>query len=152
MQKATQKITEQDFNRLFIDVIDETFSSLGESAKTAIYYHLEQKFRIKKDEMPVHVDNFAQALDRLFGIGSKPLELMFMQRLNEKVKHECVPIKSGDFTFEKYVDMVKQIVVSKDKTEETATPLGYAERNNRQEKEENFIRLSKPNRRPRNGC
>ena len=121
MQKATRKITEQDFNRLFIDVIDETFSSLGESAKTAIYYHLEQKFNIKKDEIPRSVENFAQAMDMLFGIGSKPLELMFMQRLNEKVKAECGPIKPDDFTFEKYVDLVKQKVVSNDKIEETAT-------------------------------
>ena len=123
MQKATLKITEQDFNRLFIDAIDETFSSLGESAKTAIYYHLEQKFNIKKDEIPRSVENFAQAMDKLFGIGSKPLELMFMQRLNEKVKAEYGPIKPDDFTFEKYVDLVKQKVVSNDKIEETATRL-----------------------------
>ena len=141
MQKATQKITEQNFNRLFIEVIDETFSSLGESAKTAIYFHLERKFKIKKDEIPNTVANFAQAMDILFGISSKPLELMFMQRLNEKVKAEYGSVKPDDFTFEKYVDMVKQKVVSTDKAEGTATSFGDVGWKNRQEREDDFIAL-----------
>ena len=120
MQKATQKITEQDFNRLFIDVIGETFSSLGESAKTAIYYHLGQKFRIKKDEMSVRVDTFAQALDRLFGIGNRPLEVILMRKLHTKVKTASKPIILMDVTLPKYANAFNQNLGSKDSHNITA--------------------------------
>ena len=43
MQQTTQTMTEKEFNQLFLAVIDETLSVLGETAKAAVYYHIEEK-------------------------------------------------------------------------------------------------------------
>ncbi len=141
MQKPFQKITECDFNELFLAAIDETLSSLGESAKTAIYFHLEQKFNVKKHEIPRSVDNFVKALGILFGIGSKSLELMFMKKFHEKVGVDCGQIKPEDFSFSNYVNMVKQKVVSKDKTGETVNSVTKSAQGNYLGKESNFTAL-----------
>ncbi|MCW4010432.1 MAG: PAS domain S-box protein [Candidatus Bathyarchaeota archaeon] len=112
MPAKPQKMTEQEFNRLFLEAIDETLSALGESAKTAIYFHLEQKFKIERDTIPRRVDKFTKALAKLFGVGSKPMEIMFMRRIHEKIKIDCgLPMKPEEFTLSAYVCMLKQEVV-----------------------------------------
>ena len=108
-------MTEDEFNQLFIEVIDESLSTLGEAAKAAVYYHVEQKFGLTKEEIPRNVENFTEALEKIFGIGSKPIEVLFMQRLYLKVKSDCGPISYEEFTFPKYVDMIREKIVSKDK-------------------------------------
>ena len=103
MQEATGDIAEQDFNAIFLDVIDETFSSLSENVKTAIYFHLEHTFHLKKQEIPHSIDDFAKALSGIFGSGSKPLEAMLMKKLHEKVNGTCRIAEIDDCTFPKYV-------------------------------------------------
>jgi PAS domain S-box-containing protein len=79
-------VDDRQFNELLLAAIDDTFSSVGASAKTAIYFHIEKKFNIKKEDIPSSMAQFSQALDQLFGIGSKPLQKIFKQQLKLKVK------------------------------------------------------------------
>ena len=37
------------FNLIMLEAVDEALSFLGESAKRAIYYHLEEKFKIRRE-------------------------------------------------------------------------------------------------------
>ena len=41
------KSQELRFNRLLLEAVDEALASLGESSKQSIYFHLEQRFRVK---------------------------------------------------------------------------------------------------------
>lgn len=142
MQNKTQKITEDEFNQLFLSVIDETLSALGESAKTAIYFHIEQKFSIKRQDIPLRINDFDHAITTLFGVGSKPLELMLMQRLHARVKGECEPIDAEDFTFSNYIKMVKQNVITTGKIACTPNLNKESEQNGSSTgKESNFIDL-----------
>jgi hypothetical protein len=45
MENKTLRITEEDFNELFLASVDEALSALGESAKKAIYFHIEKTFK-----------------------------------------------------------------------------------------------------------
>ncbi len=74
----------EEFERLLIDAIDESLSSLGQSAKQAIYYHLDKSFKIKKAEIPLKIEEFTIALEEIFGDGAKLLEIQMMKRLHEK--------------------------------------------------------------------
>ena len=56
-----------EFEKLLIEAIDESFSSLGESPKQAILFHLENTFKIKKQEIPNKIDSFDHAIKKLFG-------------------------------------------------------------------------------------
>jgi hypothetical protein len=101
-----------NFNGLLLEAIDETLSCLGESSKTAIYRHLENVFKIKKEEIPNMIDDFSRALESLFGLGAKVLETMFMKSLCVKMRvaGEGVPCEwvVPEMTFREYVDLMKQ--------------------------------------------
>jgi hypothetical protein len=74
---------------LLLEAIDEALSSLGETPKKAIYYQLETAFNIKTKEIPNKIDDFSRALERLFGVGAKHLEIVFMKNLYAKVRGAC---------------------------------------------------------------
>ncbi len=140
MQKP-QKFTEQEFNELFLASIDEALSSLGTGAKTAIYFHLEQKFNIKKQEIPSRIDSFTEALEKIFGLGSKNLQVMFMEKLHVKLKGKCKSIKLQEFTFPKYVEAIKQTLVMNEEEENGTGQAAGSEDNNQAGTENNFIAL-----------
>jgi hypothetical protein len=70
---------------LLLKAIDEALSSLGETPKKAIYYQLETAFNIKKKEIPNKIDGFSRALEQIFGLGTRHLEVLFMKNLHAKV-------------------------------------------------------------------
>jgi hypothetical protein len=94
-----------------LEAIDEAFSSLGESSKTAIYFHLENSMGIKKQEIPFRIDDFQNALEKIFGLGARLLEILFVKNLHEKIKTTykwdmprwVVP----ELTFQEYLHLVK---------------------------------------------
>lgn len=97
---------------MLLEAIDDALSCLGESQKTAIYYHLEKTFNIKRLEIPDRVDDFSSALERLFGLGAKHFEILFMKSLYVKVKDardwvSCEWVLP-EVTFRAYVDIMRQ--------------------------------------------
>jgi hypothetical protein len=121
--KAIQKQDELSFiveltlddNRPFYDTlleaIDKSFLSLGEQVKTSIYLYLENSMGIKKSEIPFRIDDFQNALEKLFGIGTRHLEILVIKNLHEKIKIKykrdmprwVVP----DLTFQEYIRLAK---------------------------------------------
>jgi len=101
-----------NFNRLLLEAIDETLSCLGKSSKAATYHQLETAFKIKKEEIPDRIDDFSRALESLFGLGAKLLEIMFMKNLHAKVKVSGESVSCEwvvpEMTFEEYVGLMKQ--------------------------------------------
>lgn len=117
-----RKIHSKTFEEVLQDSIDEALSSLGEAVKTSIYFHLEHKFLIKRQDIPLRIEDFSDALERIFGLGAKHLELLIMKNLNEKVN--CLYRWEGpkwlvpDLTFKKYVELTR---ISYDAKEEIGT-------------------------------
>jgi hypothetical protein len=101
----------RSFCDTLLEAIDEAFSSLGESSKTAIYIHLENSMGIKKQEIPFRIDDFQKALETIFGLGARLLEILFVKNLHEKIKTTykwdmprwVVP----ELTFKEYLRLVK---------------------------------------------
>jgi hypothetical protein len=104
--------TELTFNKILMEAIDDALSSLGEPVKESIYYNLEKMFNIKRYDIPCRIDEFCDALERIFGLGAKPLQIMFMKHVHDRVGIVCrwdlpkwvVP----DLTFKQYVTLMKQ--------------------------------------------
>ena len=99
------------FEEVLQDSIDEALSSLGEAVKASIYFHLEHKFLIRRQDIPFRIKDFSDALERIFGLGAKHLELLIMKSLYEKVN--CLYRWEGpgwlvpDLTFKKYVELIR---------------------------------------------
>ena len=79
------EIAFNNFEQLLVEAIDESLSSLGSSAKHAIYYHLENLFNIKKSEIPFKIEEFTIAIEDIFGEGAQLLEIQMMKCLHQKV-------------------------------------------------------------------
>lgn len=75
----------QSFEKLLLEAIDEGLSSLGNSPKQAVYFYIEKKFNVKKREIPYKTEEFVDALEKIFGLGAKFLEILIIRRLYEKV-------------------------------------------------------------------
>jgi len=75
----------RSFEKLLLEALDETLSSLGDSSKEAIYFHLEKTFSINKQDIPYKIEEFANAIEKIFGSGARLLEIKIMKRLYEKV-------------------------------------------------------------------
>ena len=111
MQKNPRKITEQHFTDVLIASIDEVLSALGENVKLSTYLYLEKEFNIKKQAIPQKLDHFTEALEEIFGIASRPLEIMFMKKLHTKMRGQHLSIGLKDFTFRKYVDELSKNLI-----------------------------------------
>jgi hypothetical protein len=102
--------------------IDEALSSLGESVKTSIYFHLEKAYGIRRCEIPLRINDFSKALERIFGIGAKHLEILFMKHLHARAGVTCEwPTRkwnSPEVTFQEYVGLMKRNFEGDHKKEE----------------------------------
>jgi hypothetical protein len=102
---------DRSFCDALLEAIDEAFSSLGESAKIAIFFHLENSMGIRKQEIPFRIDDLQTALEKLFGIGAKYLEILCVKNLHEKLKitykWEMPRWVVPELTFKEYLRLVK---------------------------------------------
>ena len=105
---------DDEFNLVMLEAVDEALSFLGESAKRAIYYHLEEKFKIRREEIPVKIDDFVEAIEEIFGMGAKIIEMQIMKSLYKRVGRNFKYVsKEKDLLFTAYLKAVKNHLVRK---------------------------------------
>ena len=96
------------FEELLLEVIDEGLSLLGETGKQAVYCHLEKNFKIKSQDIPFKIEEFTDAIERIFGNGAKILEIKIMQYLFKKGGYTLKNYsKQQNLTFIEYIAAAK---------------------------------------------
>jgi len=110
----------KDFDKLLLEAVDEGLSSIGESSKQAIYFHLEKGFNLEKQKIPNRIEDFAHAIEKIFGLGGNFLEILIMKRLYERMGRGFKWRGSTDLTFAKYVAAAKQSYLARKQDEEAA--------------------------------
>jgi len=101
------------FEELLLEAVDEGLSSLGDSSRQALYFHLEKTFKIERRDIPYKIEEFAEAIEKIFGIGAKPLEILIMKQLYEKVGGVVKYNQEKDLVFAEYIAAVKQSFLKK---------------------------------------
>lgn len=101
-------MTGRTFEKLFLEAVDEALASLGDSAKQAIYFHLEKKFKIRKSEIPHRVEEFAKGLEEIFGFGAQFIEILVMKRLYERIGQPLEWDESKELMFAEYIIAAKR--------------------------------------------
>jgi hypothetical protein len=96
------------FDKLLLEAVDEALSSLGESARQAIYFHLENRFKIAKGDIPYHLKDFADGLEKIFGLGARFIEILIMKNLYGKIGQPLEWNESKELVFVEYVASAKQ--------------------------------------------
>jgi hypothetical protein len=85
LQNQTENKLNNNFYLFIFETRDETLSSLGESSKTVIYLNVEEKLSIKREEIPNHLEDFLDHLNKVFGSGTQYFDILFMKNLNTKL-------------------------------------------------------------------
>jgi hypothetical protein len=96
------------FETILLETVDEIFSSLGSLCKKAIYYQLDQTFKIKKYEIPEKIPQFARAIEQIFGAGAKFIEMKIIATLHEKAPNFMYSPSMEDLMFEEYVESMRR--------------------------------------------
>jgi len=52
-----------EFNRLLLEAVDEGLSSMGESSRQAVYFHIEKNSNIRRHEIPCRIEDFDTAIE-----------------------------------------------------------------------------------------
>jgi hypothetical protein len=101
-------LTEKAFDKLLLDAIDDAFCTLGDSARQSIYFHLESKCKVAKSHIPHCLEDFDEGLERIFGPGSRFLEILIMKKLYEKTGQSLKWDESKELVFVDYVMTAKR--------------------------------------------
>jgi hypothetical protein len=96
-----------EFDKLLVSAIDEALSSLGESVRKSIYFHMENQFKVERKQIPQNLSEFQGGLEKIFGAGARFIEIQIMKNLHRKIG---LPLKmeSGQFEFVEYVGVAKR--------------------------------------------
>jgi hypothetical protein len=91
----------KDFKKVFIEAVDNGLLTLGESPRSAIYFHLERNWQLKREEIPEKVESFLEGLENIFGPGSRVVERIIVKNLYTRLglKFE----EKRNFEFQDYV-------------------------------------------------
>lgn len=105
-------MSQNEFSKIVLSAVDESLSTLGDSPKQAILFHLEASFNIKKETIATNITDFAKALEEIFGPGASYLERLIVKRINEKLGLACEDVEKLNFL--EYVDQLKRRLFSKE--------------------------------------
>ena len=107
-------MAKKTFKRILLEVVDDALASLGESARQAIYFHLETKFGLPKSEIPSHLEDFDSGLEKIFGPGARFLEIMIMRKLHAKLNQPMLWDEDKGPLFVDYVSAARQSFLKKE--------------------------------------
>lgn len=106
-------LANRSFEELLLEAVDEGLSSLGNSCQQAIYFHLEKAFKINKLDIPYKIEEFTDAIEKVFGLGAKFIEIQIMKRLYKKVGH-VIEYNQENLIFTEYVAAARQSLLKKE--------------------------------------
>ena len=101
-------VKDRKFDILLLSVIDEALTSLGESAKQSIYFHIEKKFGVPSNSIPGNLEEFQAGLEKIFGVGARFIEILIMKNLHAKIGVPLEMNKDCQLEFVEYVAAAKR--------------------------------------------
>jgi len=72
-----------DFDLKVTECVDRGLGALGEAARRLVYWFLDSKIHMKKDQIPDEPVEFVGALESLFGQGAGLLEKRIIRELEQ---------------------------------------------------------------------
>ncbi|MGQ9552238.1 MAG: hypothetical protein ACUVUE_07420 [Candidatus Bathycorpusculaceae bacterium] len=110
-------LSDDIFYSVLSEAVDEALSAvIGDAGRQALYFRLRVSYGIKKGDVPFKVEQFAQAVEDIFGEGARLIEIEILKRLYKKASAH---VKLGrfenflngdlDLTFTGYISALKQL-------------------------------------------
>ena len=109
--REEQKPNEDEFKVAVIGAIDEVLSSFSNLDKEEIYFHLENTFTINKQEIPFRIKDFADAIEQIFGIGVKLIEIRIIEALHKRIPNFIFTQKKGFVSLKEYTTSLRTFLL-----------------------------------------
>ncbi len=90
-----------------LEAIDESLSSFGDSVKQAFYYQLERQYHVRKREIPGKIEEFVTAMEGIFGVGARLVEMKILEALYARTKGFAYFPDGADLVFKDYVQSIR---------------------------------------------
>lgn len=74
-----------DFDKTLLEAVDHALLAFGESPREAIYYHLNESFKLQREDIPEDTDRFSHALNTIFGPGAEVIEKLIIKNLYNRL-------------------------------------------------------------------
>ncbi|MEM2988074.1 MAG: hypothetical protein QXK26_03435, partial [Candidatus Bathyarchaeia archaeon] len=100
---------QKDFQKIFLEAVEEGLLTLGETPKQAILFHLENTFKIKREEIPQNLTEFQKALEKIFGHGASYLEKLILKKLYDKFQLEFEELENHSNLMNSVENLKKRI-------------------------------------------
>jgi len=111
-------LPKHSFEKLLLNAIDEGLSALGESPKRVVYFYLEKKFNISRREIPDKIEDFVEALEKIFGLGAKFLQILIIKQLYQKIEKNLEwNEEQTDLTFTEYIVAARRSYLKKNQVQ-----------------------------------
>jgi len=81
-------LSPKNFQKTLLTTVEEGLSTLGDSPKQAILFHIETSLKIKREEIPTNLTEFIKALEEILGPGAPYIEKIILKRLHDKLNLE----------------------------------------------------------------
>lgn len=94
----------EKFDTLLVEAIDEAITSLGEPVKNTLYFHLDNDFKITKETIPEHINEFSNVIHKIFGLGASRLEVKSLKNLYSKIQTDS-QWPEFDYSLTKWIEM-----------------------------------------------
>ncbi len=91
------------FEKKIIEAIDEAFYSIGNDCPQTIYDYLDRNFMLTRLNIPKRIEDFSDAMDRIFGLGAKIVKIRIIKNLYQRMEN------SIEYTNDKTLDFVDYI-------------------------------------------
>lgn len=101
-------MAKKTFNDILLRAVDDALSSLGNSAKQSIYFHLENKFGIEKEGIANNIKEFECGLHKIFGVGAKYIEILIMKSLHDRLHRPLEWEADKELVFVDYINAARQ--------------------------------------------
>lgn len=106
-----QKPAEDSFKIAITETVDESLSQFCNLDKEAIYLRLEKTYKIKKQEIPFKIENFVDAIEQMFGVGAKLIEIKMTSALHKRIPEFIFFPRKGDVDFKEFVTSLRAFML-----------------------------------------
>ncbi|NWF87793.1 hypothetical protein HXY32_08320 [Candidatus Bathyarchaeota archaeon] len=73
------------FKQILLEAVDEGLLTRGESGRKAVYFHLQNLYALKREDIANKPEVFVEGLRKIFGVGATVIEKATMKSLCQKL-------------------------------------------------------------------
>jgi hypothetical protein len=95
-----------------MEAVDESLASFGDSVRQVVYFQLQSNYNVPKQEIPTKIEEFAEAIEAIFGIGARLIEMKIIETLYSKANGFLYVPKDEDLMFKDYVQNLRGFLAS----------------------------------------